>query len=164
MSEYCKNCFELAEKLAKKEQECEELKEELAIYKKMLDDPEFKIALTDVRTGEREVWRKLGSKTDRYRKALKEIENVSKKGLNSICYKSNCSRCQCYDGDDCNAGMNSLVNEYFTENSEFVDENSDFIETLEALIESERKKCNKAIPIAQQVLDIINKVKGEGNE
>lgn len=101
---------------------------------------------------------------NRYRKALEEIENVSKKGLNSICYKSNCSRCQCYDGDDCNAGMNSLVNKYFTENGEFADENGDFIEALEALIESERKKCNKAIPIAQQVLDIINKIKGEQND
>lgn len=27
MSEYCKNCFELTEKLDKKEQECEELKD-----------------------------------------------------------------------------------------------------------------------------------------
>lgn len=57
-------------------QECEELKKELATYKKMLDDPEFRVALTDVKTGEREVWRKLGNKADSYHKALEEIEEV----------------------------------------------------------------------------------------
>lgn len=64
--------------LARKTQECEELKEELTTYKKLLDNPEFRVALTDVRTGEREVWRKLGRKTDRYRKALEEIEEIIK--------------------------------------------------------------------------------------
>ena len=68
------NCY--FKQLARKTQECEELKEELATYKKMLDNPEFRIALTDFKTGEREVWRKLGRKADRYRKALEEIEKV----------------------------------------------------------------------------------------
>ena len=70
------NCqiYEDFKQLTSKTQECEELKEELATYKKMLDNPEFRIALTDFKTGEREVWRKLGRKADRYRKALEEIE------------------------------------------------------------------------------------------
>ena len=74
---YYPNCY--FKQLKRKEQECEELKEELATYKKMLDNPEFRIALTDVRTGEREVWRKLGRKAYRYRKALKEIEKIVSK-------------------------------------------------------------------------------------
>ena len=79
--EMCKdhrNCGykKLARQLQRKTQECEELKEELATYEKMLDNTEFRIALTDVRTGEREVWRKLGRKADRYRKALDEIERI----------------------------------------------------------------------------------------
>ena len=68
------NCY--FKQLARKTQECEELKEELATYKKILNNPEFRIALTDFKTGEREVWRKLGRKADRYRKALEEIEKV----------------------------------------------------------------------------------------
>lgn len=64
-------------------QECEELKKELVTYKKLLNNPESIVALTDVRTGEREVWRKLGSKADRYRKALEEIEKVINNILNS---------------------------------------------------------------------------------
>lgn len=128
--------------------ECDKLEKENKVLRKLVSELEYSV----------QVGVELN---DRYCKAFEEIENVSKKGLNSICYKSNCSRCQCYDSDDCNAGMNSLVNNYFTENGEFADENGDFIEALEALIESERKKCNKAIPITQQVLDIISKVKGE---
>ena len=98
---------------------------------------------------------------DRYRKALEEIEKIAQNGLSPICYKSNCSRCQCYDGDDCNASTTYLMNNYFTDNGEFVDENCDFVEALEGLLEDERKKCNKARPIAQQILNIINKAKGE---
>lgn len=67
--------------LARKTQECEELKEELATYKKILDDPEYRIALIDVRTGEREVWRKLGRKAERYRKALYKIKDLIVKSL-----------------------------------------------------------------------------------
>lgn len=65
--------YEIVDEL---KQECEELKEEIKTYKRILNNPEHKVALTDVRTGEREVWRKLGSKADRYRKALDEIDKV----------------------------------------------------------------------------------------
>lgn len=96
-----KEIKEYRKKLQSKEQECEELKEELAIYKKMLDDPEFKIALTDVRTGEREVWRKLGSKTDRYRKALEEIEKATKINCEEICGRKfeDCNDTSCFSAE-----------------------------------------------------------------
>ena len=68
------NCY--FKQLARKTQECEKLKSQIETYSKMLDSTEFRVALTDVRTGEREVWRKLGSKADRYCKALEEIEKV----------------------------------------------------------------------------------------
>ena len=70
------NHIEELKQLARKTQECEELKSQIETYSKMLDSTEFRVALTDVRTGEREVWRKLGSKADRYCKALEEIEKV----------------------------------------------------------------------------------------
>lgn len=80
----CKYCMEnptcykqiLEEQLARKTTECEELKSQIETYSKMLENPEFKIALTDVRTGEREVWRKLGNKAQRYKQALDEIEDI----------------------------------------------------------------------------------------
>ena len=99
-------------------------------------------------------------KASSYLKALEEIEIIAKDGLNPICYKSNCSRCQCYDGDDCNARMNALINNYFTD-GEFFDDYGDFAEEMEALLVEERISCNKAKPISQQILDIISKAKGE---
>lgn len=90
---YCKGAFKPEElpfcenfdcefkQLARKTQECEELKEELATYKKILNNPEFRIALIDFKTGEREVWRKLGRKADRYRRALDEIEDYCDKQI-----------------------------------------------------------------------------------
>ena len=52
----------------------DQLKAENETYKKMLDNSEFRVALTDVKTGEREVWRKLGGKAQKYKQALDEIE------------------------------------------------------------------------------------------
>lgn len=87
--------------------------------------------------------------------ALEEIEWIALRGLNPICYKSNCSRCQCYNGDDCKARMNALINNYFTKNGEFFDGNGDFVEAMEGLLDEERSSCNRAKPISQQILDII---------
>lgn len=99
-------------------------------------------------------------KAAKYKQALEEIEKIAQEGLNPICYKSNCSRCQCYEGDDCKARMNALINNYFTENGEFFDGNGDFAEAMEALLDKERSSCNRAIPISKQTLDIISKAKG----
>ena len=129
--------------------ECEELKKQLKTSEK------WRIAAESLNE-------KLELRNTRYRKALEEIEKIARNGLSPICYKSNCSCCRCYNGDDCNASMTSLINNYFTKNGDFVDENCDFVEALEGLLEDERKKCNKARPIVQQILDIINKAKGEG--
>lgn len=99
-----------------------------------------------------------------YHNAINEIEEIAKDGLNPICYKSNCSRCKCYNGDDCKAGMISLINNYFTENGEFADGNGDFAEALEDLLDKERSRCNRALPISNKILDIINKAKGKVND
>ena len=136
------NCY--FKQLARKSQECEELKKQLETSE------EWRIKAEGLNE-------KLDLKNTRYRKALEEIEKIAQNGLSPICYKSNCSCCRCYDGDDCNTSMTALINNYFTENGEFVDGSGDFVEALEALLESERKKCNKAQPIAQRILDIINK-------
>ena len=60
--------------------------------------------------------------------------------------------------------MISLINNYFTENGEFADGNGDFAEALEDLLDKERSRCNRALPVSKKILDIINKAKGEGNE
>lgn len=76
---YCEsnnNCY--YKQLQRKTAECEKLKSQLETYSNMLDSSEFKVALTDVRTGEREVWRKLGSKAQRYEQALNEIKDIIK--------------------------------------------------------------------------------------
>lgn len=66
VEEYCS-------RLADKDHECEELKAQIETYSRMLENSEFKVALTDVRTGEREVWRSLGNKAQKYKQALDDI-------------------------------------------------------------------------------------------
>lgn len=96
---------------------------------------------------------------NRYKQALEKIEEIAKQGLKPICYKSNCNICQCYDGDDSKIAITNLINNYFTENGQFADGNHDFDEALEGLVENERARCNKAKPISEQILAIINEVK-----
>ena len=84
IADCCKDCY--FKQLARKTQECEELKSQIETYSKMLDSTEFRVALTDVRTGEREVWRELGSKAQRYEQALNNIKNYI--------YKQECENCE----------------------------------------------------------------------
>ena len=51
-------------------------------WRNMLDNSEVRVALTDVRTGEREVWRKLGNKASKYEKVLKQIKDVVNDHIN----------------------------------------------------------------------------------
>ncbi len=71
--------YEIVDEL---KQECEQLKDKLKIYEKMMDNPEFTVALTDIRTGERDIQeqynKRLIKENDRYRKALEEIEGIAK--------------------------------------------------------------------------------------
>ena len=64
--------------LARKTQECEELKEKIKIYSEAFDNPEFRVALTDIQTGERDIRmqrdERLTKENVRYRKSLEEIE------------------------------------------------------------------------------------------
>ena len=157
------NCY--FKQLARKTQECEELEKELVRCSKGLGKAACeKSWYQQAEQAKQEENHSLAMEIYSYRKALEEIEKIAKDGLNPICYKSNCSRCKCYNGDDCKAGMISLINNYFTENGEFADGNGDFAEALEDLLDKERSRCNRALPISKKILDIINKAKGEGNE
>ena len=40
----------------------------------------------------------------------------------------------------------------------------DFSESLIALVDNERLKCNRAKPISEKILSIINKTKGRNND
>ena len=98
MSEYCENCFEFAEKLTEKEQECESLKEEVQILQDNFDtatrdcndlidelrqeceelEELLKLRADDrINKLERAIIRR-NVKIDRYRKALEEIEEYAK--------------------------------------------------------------------------------------
>jgi hypothetical protein len=71
----------------RKDKALEELKDKLKIYEKMFDNPEFRVALTDIRTGERDIReqrdKRLTEKFDRYRKALEPFEDEYFKGLDT---------------------------------------------------------------------------------
>ena len=43
----------------------------------MLQNPEVIVALTDVRTGERDIWRKLGRKAEKYKQTLQDIKDIA---------------------------------------------------------------------------------------
>lgn len=102
---------------------------------------------------------RLVTKNNICKQALDDIEQIAQTGLKPICYKSNCSRCKCYDRDDCKAGTKALLLNYFDKNGNFVDGNDDFSDELDFLVEKERKSCNRAKPISQKILDIIHKAK-----
>lgn len=93
------NCY--FKQLQRKTAECEELKAQLETYSKMLDNPEFKIVLIDVKTGEREVWRKLGNKAQRDKQALDEIEKyflkqceIHKSSIGDYAVQNMCEQCE----------------------------------------------------------------------
>lgn len=67
------------------------LKEQNETYKKMLDNPEVHVALTDVRTGERDLWQKYKPRMEQAEQKLKQIEEVAKR-MNNECF---------YDDFDC---------------------------------------------------------------
>jgi cell division protein FtsB len=95
--------------------------------------------------------------------ALDEIEKIAQQGLEPICYKSNCSRCKCYDGDNCQASVTEFLNQFFDDNGD-MRKDEDFSESLIALVDNERLKCNRAKPISEKILSIINKTKGRNND
>ena len=66
----CKAVVELKQQL-------DQLKAENETYKKMLDNSEVRVALTDIRTGDRELWRNLGMKTQKLKQTLSEIKEIA---------------------------------------------------------------------------------------
>lgn len=91
----------IIDKFQIKEQECEELKDKLKFHEKMITTPEFTVALTDMRTGERDIREQydkgLIEENTRYRKALEEIENSLKGYCKHMCMaetKETCNSCQ----------------------------------------------------------------------
>ncbi len=105
--EFCKKVLkDTRQQLARKTQECEELKSVLdswmskceretrikelyqdgldqlkaenEIYKNMLDNPEVHVALTDVRTGERDLWQKYKPRMEQAEQKLERIRKYFK--------------------------------------------------------------------------------------
>ncbi len=134
----------LQQELKRKEKGCEELENQLQAEQQRIE--ELQQEIFDLRTVS------IMIEDNKYKHALKEIKQIATEGLEPICYKSNCSRCKCYQGDYANASLTALINSYFDENGEFADGNGDFVEALEGLLDDERSKCNKAQPICEQIL------------
>ena len=104
----------------RKEQECERLKNERTIdlvkqldqlkaenetYKKMLEDENVQLALTEIRSGERHLWFNKAEKLKQTLTEIKEIAEPYQKDIDKIC--GNCSR---YDG--CHACCMDTLNNY----------------------------------------------------
>lgn len=71
-----------------------ELKAENDTYKKMLEDEEVILALTEIRTGERHLW---FNKAEQLKQTLAEIKEIAITGLEGFCPK--CSRKECEDNN-----------------------------------------------------------------
>lgn len=139
------NCY--FKQLKRAEQECEELKEQLNNIQDncpCFSDCSYRQCDKD--------------RIANYKQALDEIEQIAQTGLEPICYKSNCSRCECYDGDNCNAGVTNFLNYYFDDNGDLRNA-EDLDESLRDLVDTERQKCNRAMPISKKILDVIDKAK-----
>ncbi len=146
----------LKKQLQAKEQECEELKNEKAEIKKYLGISSKTVMQ---RLEELQEYKdEMKVREDNYKQALGKIKEIAQTGLKPICYKSNCSRCECYDGDNCNAGVINFLNYYFDDNGDLRND-EDLDESLRDLVDTERQKCNRAMPISKKILDIINKAK-----
>lgn len=100
-----------------------------------------------------ETFIKVVKKAKQQREQLEQIKQIAYKALEPGCYKSYCESCLCYNYDG--EKLSDVLNRYFTEDGEFKDENGEFAEDLEALIENERGACNRALPVAQRILQIL---------
>ena len=100
-----------------------------------------------------ETFLKVVKKAKQQREQLEQIKEIAYKALEPICYKSYCESCLCYDYNG--EKLSDVLNRYFTRDGEFNDENGEFEEDLKALIESERGACNRALPVAQQIIKLL---------
>ena len=95
--------LELCQQLARKTQECEELKTEKEVIKKYLGISDKSIMqrleeLTEYKLKRQLEYIKIGEKRDRYRKALEEIEAATKINCEEICGRKfeNCNDTSCF--------------------------------------------------------------------
>lgn len=56
-------------------EQLDQLKAQNETYKKMLDNPEVRVALTDIRTGERDLWQKYKPRMEQAEQKLEKIKN-----------------------------------------------------------------------------------------
>lgn len=130
------NCY--FKQLARKTQECEELKDKINIYKKMFDNSEFRVALTDIRTGERDI------REQRDRRLIKENEEL-KERLERI---EKDLKYQCVDCMNVKSGRYRKA----------LDEIEDYCNKQISLTGDLPFRTTES-----DILDIINKVKGGNN-
>ena len=162
MSNYCKNCYELTEKLQAKEQECKKLKSQIEIYSNMLESSSNKIL-----------------------KKEEECEDFKAQLNDMACMDDD--NVLCYPRQELKKEYNEYISTHRYSNEEFQQErktvadlafwSNKYKRGLEK-IEKELKedlycesqecgcddfeeclKCTK-----EHILDIINKAKGEGDD
>lgn len=171
MSEYCKNCFEFAEKLTEKEQECEKYKKRAVYFK--------------------DVNKQLGYKYLTIKQECEELKKANQHiDTNRQCKGSKLKRIEELISD-CETGYTDefiqkiygiiqepepTVNDY-----SITDRYRKALEEIEKHIESYKKQChipNNCVDnrlcstcflgggneLGENILDIINKAKGERNE
>ena len=86
--------YEMADTIEEKEKQIDQLKAENDTYKKMFEDKDMRLALTEIRTGERHLW---FNKAEKLKQTLTEIKEIAITGLEGFCPK--CSRKECEDNN-----------------------------------------------------------------
>ncbi len=104
-----------------------------------------------------ETFLKVVKKAKQQKEQLEQIKEIAYKALEPTCYKSYCESCLCYDYNG--EKLSDVLNRYFTKDGEFKDETGEFAEDLESLIVNERASCNRALPVAQKILQILERNK-----
>lgn len=95
----------------------------------------------------------LSNITHKLESYIENIMDICNEGLSPRCYKSYCSTCECYRNNK--TKLVDLINKYIDVDGEFHDEDGDFMECMEAYIDNERASCNKAKPICEHILQIL---------
>ena len=155
-----KELYNLNIEFQRKTEECKALKEQNETFHKMLNSPEVKVALTDVRTGEREVQAKIRRRLEKenvnYKQALAPFEDEYFKGLDTKQIAELAKKSIRLTTE--NRKLEATLDEI----KEYADAiQTHMINLNNALIPSYNKVSSyNAFDCSEKILDIISKAKG----
>lgn len=110
-----------------------------------------------------ETFLKLIKKAKSQREQLQSVNEIAHKSLKPPCYKADCNQCPCYVQPK-GQKLSDLLNTYFTEDADFNDGDGTFVQDLESLIERERKACKRTLPMAWEIIRLLDLERNNNNE